>query len=988
MAQAVNPYVAGPPLQGEEGFFGRREVLGWAERGLRNPANNSLVLFGQRCIGKTSLLLQVQRTLPSTQFLPVYFDLQDQTTRPLGLALADLAQAIAERAGLAPPDRLNFDDQGHYFLQSFLPRLYAELPKNQRPVFLLDEFGVLEDEEETQLPHEENLAINAFYRFTRRVINRDPRPAFVFTVGRRVDDLNVDFTAKFKASLVHEIWLLERESAEGLILQANSTKQMLTPGALNFTDRAVKRILSLTGGHPYLTQSLCRQIWERAYAGEESPITPPRVDVVAVEDAVTATLAASAMKLDWIWDGLSLPEKIYTTALAQTVEEGEAATEKQGLQTLTDYAARLRVRRVERAPRDLVRRRVLALIDGQIGEQPEEPRYRFAVELYRRWVCQYRPLADVKGELDRVDPLAEELFDIGQGFLRRHRWETATRYFRDALEANPHHFKARLLLGEALLELGQIDEAVDELERAYKMDQEDGRASLTQALIIQSRKRGQAGDEDGSLKACKRALRISPENRTAQEIRDAIWLRRLEAEAHSYEEAERWAEAASTYEQLTAHAPDEKSRRVWETAQERCRIEARLTRLFAEGSQALEENEWRKAQRALAAVVHERPDYGSDGQLAARLLLRATLQNPTRHYTPLLAFAFFVIIGIAASLLYFKPWREFSQPPPVALPAHWAHVRTQRIDANHDGELEWLTLYRFDLWSADGQTGAPIGGIVYHTYGDPPSALVPHKLLPQGRDYLCECACSVEMEDVLSGLTGPELTVRDQCDGATTRLNIFHWDKELDKYVPQGHFEGSHIRAQLDQVTVDRRLPHRAQLTLRQVYHPRDQRTYYAPGQGILVAPDKYELAFYQAAPEDVSLSPYPEKTVLAFYNHYTDADISAYFTEQGWDRVEQCAAGRCGCDADRSEVKSVRVVDLQVKEESYPEDVDPHSEGYMPDRALVEVHVVCELRDDDSENPQDRETPMNWRLVRQGERWKLDNAEVIQNEDEIENGE
>ena len=988
MAQAVNPYVAGPPLQGEEGFFGRREVLGWAERGLRNPANNSLVLFGQRCIGKTSLLLQVQRTLPSTQFLPVYFDLQDQTTRPLGLALADLAQATAERAGLAPPDRLNFDDQGHYFLQSFLPRLYAELPKNQRPVFLLDEFGVLEDEEETQLPHEENLAINAFYRFTRRVINRDPRPAFVFTVGRRVDDLNVDFTAKFKASLVHEIWLLERESAEGLILQANSTKQMLTPGALNFTDRAVKRILSLTGGHPYLTQSLCRQIWERAYAGEESPITPPRVDVVAVEDAVTATLAASAMKLDWIWDGLSLPEKIYTTALAQTVEEGEAATEKQGLQTLTDYAARLRVRRVERAPRDLVRRRVLALIDGQIGEQPEEPRYRFAVELYRRWVCQYRPLADVKGELDRVDPLAEELFDIGQGFLRRHRWETATRYFRDALEANPHHFKARLLLGEALLELGQIDEAVDELERAYKMDQEDGRASLTQALIIQSRKRGQAGDEDGSLKACKRALRISPENRTAQEIRDAIWLRRLEAEAHSYEEAERWAEAASTYEQLTAHAPDEKSRRVWETAQERCRIEARLTRLFAEGSQALEENEWRKAQRALAAVVHERPDYGSDGQLAARLLLRATLQNPTRHYTPLLAFAFFVIIGIAASLLYFKPWREFSQPPPVALPAHWAHVRTQRIDANHDGELEWLTLYRFDLWSADGQTGAPIGGIVYHTYGDPPSALVPHKLLPQGRDYLCECACSVEMEDVLSGLTGPELTVRDQCDGATTRLNIFHWDKELDKYVPQGHFEGSHIRAQLDQVTVDRRLPHRAQLTLRQVYHPRDQRTYYAPGQGILVAPDKYELAFYQAAPEDVSLSPYPEKTVLAFYNHYTDADISAYFTEQGWDRVEQCAAGRCGCDADRSEVKSVRVVDLQVKEESYPEDVDPHSEGYMPDRALVEVHVVCELRDDDSENPQDRETPMNWHLVRQGERWKLDNAEIIQNEDEIENGE
>ena len=70
MAQPVNPYVAGAPMQGEKGCFGRQDTLDWATRGLRNPANNSLVLFGQRRIGKTTLLLQLQRTLPTDVFLP------------------------------------------------------------------------------------------------------------------------------------------------------------------------------------------------------------------------------------------------------------------------------------------------------------------------------------------------------------------------------------------------------------------------------------------------------------------------------------------------------------------------------------------------------------------------------------------------------------------------------------------------------------------------------------------------------------------------------------------------------------------------------------------------------------------------------------------------------------------------------------------------------------------------------------------------------
>ena len=73
-----NPYIAGTALGGERGFFGREDVLREVERTLRRPADNAIVLYGQRRIGKTSILLQLQRRLPAPPFVPIYFDLMDK----------------------------------------------------------------------------------------------------------------------------------------------------------------------------------------------------------------------------------------------------------------------------------------------------------------------------------------------------------------------------------------------------------------------------------------------------------------------------------------------------------------------------------------------------------------------------------------------------------------------------------------------------------------------------------------------------------------------------------------------------------------------------------------------------------------------------------------------------------------------------------------------------------------------------------------------
>ena len=66
-----NPYIAGKALGDPRGFFGREDVFRLVETVLSSPDQNSVVLFGQRRIGKTSILLNLRSRLSSASFVPV-----------------------------------------------------------------------------------------------------------------------------------------------------------------------------------------------------------------------------------------------------------------------------------------------------------------------------------------------------------------------------------------------------------------------------------------------------------------------------------------------------------------------------------------------------------------------------------------------------------------------------------------------------------------------------------------------------------------------------------------------------------------------------------------------------------------------------------------------------------------------------------------------------------------------------------------------------
>ena len=78
MTRGYNPYVSGEPIRKDDMFFARHDLL---QRIVDTLHNNSIMIHGERRIGKTTLLYQLRNRLEDVDdadywFLPIYIDLE------------------------------------------------------------------------------------------------------------------------------------------------------------------------------------------------------------------------------------------------------------------------------------------------------------------------------------------------------------------------------------------------------------------------------------------------------------------------------------------------------------------------------------------------------------------------------------------------------------------------------------------------------------------------------------------------------------------------------------------------------------------------------------------------------------------------------------------------------------------------------------------------------------------------------------------------
>jgi tetratricopeptide (TPR) repeat protein len=496
-----NPYVAGNVVGQSPAFVGRDDILRDVKDVLYSQ-QNTIVLFGNRRIGKTSILRELEHKLSQEQFVPVFFSLEDQARHSLGEVLQNLARVIYSKLALQTTLNLGNEPERE-FREWLLNIVLKESSIKTGLVLLIDEFDYFAEE-----TREQPRAQHAFFPYLHNLLNSNsPLINFVFAVGRRIDDLR-ETLSLFKGSITQRVSLLSRQDTEKIIFFSvnNNTLTWKTDG--------VDRVWELTNGHPFLTQLLCSQIWSIAYRNRKRKVQQgklPQITLQDVENAIPRTLDNAAGAINWLWAGLGTMERLVASALA---EAGAGSISNSQLDNLLSKCS------VPINPDNQIDAANI-LLDWDLIEPTEErDGYRFRVELLRRWIEKNKPLSEAQRDWETLDQEAYNLFQAAQSLYNTREYEGALNYLRQAVNKNPDHLRANKLLATILLEQNQIDEACEVLEQLRKYQPQVAHPLLVKTWL-------KSAEISGSFKEkvefYEKVLEIDPKNQDAKAGIKNLW---------------------------------------------------------------------------------------------------------------------------------------------------------------------------------------------------------------------------------------------------------------------------------------------------------------------------------------------------------------------------------------------------------------------------------------------------------------------------------
>lgn len=249
-----NPYIIGNPLTAEEQVFvGRTDVAARIEQLLLDRQRMPLLLYGQRQMGKTSLLNNLQRLLPSNM-VPLFVDLQGLTTAEthagfLERLAASMIRSAHEQRGFDLPP---------LSLESLVADPFARFSRwlddvedalgSRMALLELDEFETLD-----QALSAGRFDARAVLGVMRNLIQHRRHFKVLVAGSHTLDEL--DHWAGYLINVqIVEVSYLKEEEARRLI------ETPVPDFPLRYEPEAMHRVLELTHRHPSLIQLLCREI--------------------------------------------------------------------------------------------------------------------------------------------------------------------------------------------------------------------------------------------------------------------------------------------------------------------------------------------------------------------------------------------------------------------------------------------------------------------------------------------------------------------------------------------------------------------------------------------------------------------------------------------------------------------------------------------------------------------------------------------------------
>ena len=267
-----NPYIAGAPIRNEEMFFGREKLV---KRILNIIHNNSLMVHGQRRIGKTSLQHHLKHRLETLQdsefhFIPVMIDLQGTSEERLFKTLMEEILEVCK-------PRLNNDvsfkidqDKDKYSVRDFsrdlnslLDILREDTKKKLKLVLLIDEVDQMNTYSEQinqglrsvfMQTFAENLAAIMSGSYIKKTWESEGSPWFNF-----FEEL--------------EVTPFEHEDAVNLIKRP-------VAGIFSYDDEAIEGIINYSECKPYIIQKLCVHLINHIIEQKRRRVTTRDVEIV------------------------------------------------------------------------------------------------------------------------------------------------------------------------------------------------------------------------------------------------------------------------------------------------------------------------------------------------------------------------------------------------------------------------------------------------------------------------------------------------------------------------------------------------------------------------------------------------------------------------------------------------------------------------------------------------------------------------------------
>lgn len=419
----ASPYIVGNPIDRKEMFYGRQDIIDRIRRqfSTSDPAN-VILLEGNRRIGKTSILKRLQDPDALPGWIVVNCSLQGgqgHKSKP-GLETHEVFRLLARDVGWAmddaglqvwfpemdPPDTstrfkvaftraLSTSFAGPRPFEAFELYIQAvlEAASPRRVLLMLDEFDKLQEGIDSgitspQVP--ENI---------RYMLHTYPGLSAILTGSRRLKRLREEYwSALFGIGYRIPVSEIPREDARLLVTRP-------VEGRLTYVPDARDRVVELCSKQPFLIQSLCNRIFERAVLSDERTVT------LGAAESCAEDMTRDNEHFRTLWDYAETERRRFILALCRNLADGPDPITLSMLEMKLEENS-VAVPRGESLGDDLEFLRELELL--KLQDSPRGSAYVLAVPLMANWIRQ-----NVDFEHQRRQAILErEESDIGDGYGR------------------------------------------------------------------------------------------------------------------------------------------------------------------------------------------------------------------------------------------------------------------------------------------------------------------------------------------------------------------------------------------------------------------------------------------------------------------------------------------------------------------------------------------------------------------------------------------